>query len=61
MSQKELIKSRIRNVLDRMNMLRLEHSSCEDQLCDLRSDLFEIERKENNDADKPNPKEEEQD
>ena len=62
MSQKEVIKSRIRSVLASMSKLRIEYSSYEDQLSDLRSDLLEIERKEIEDADKPkpNPKEKEE-
>ena len=45
-----------------MSKLRIEYSSYEDQLSDLRSDLLEIERKEIEDADKPkpNPKEKEE-
>lgn len=46
MSQKEVIKSRIRSLMERMHKLRIEYSDCEDQLSDLSSDLLEIERKE---------------
>ena len=46
MSQKEVIKSRIRSLMEKMHKLRIEYSDCEDQLSDLSSDLLEIERKE---------------
>ncbi len=46
MSQKEVIKDRIRRVMARMHSLRIEYSGCEDQLSDLSSDLLEIEKKE---------------
>lgn len=46
MSQKEVIKSRIKSLMSRMHKLRIEYSDCEDQLSDLSSDLLEIERKE---------------
>ena len=46
MSQKEVIKNRMRSLIEKMQKLRLEYSGCEDQLSDLRSDLSEIERKE---------------
>ena len=46
MSQKEVIKSRIRDLMERMRKMRIEYSACEDQLSDLSSDLMEIERKE---------------
>ena len=46
MSQKEVIKSRIRSLMERMRKMRLEYSACEDQLSDLSSDLIELERKE---------------
>lgn len=46
MSQKEVIKSRIRALVERMRKMRIEYSACEDQLSDLSSDLMEIERKE---------------
>ena len=46
MSQKEVIKSRIKSLMSRMRKLRIEYSDCEDQLSDLSSDLLEIERKE---------------
>jgi len=46
LSQKEVIKSRIKSLMSRMRKLRIEYSDCEDQLSDLSSDLLEIERKE---------------
>ena len=46
MSQKEVIKSRIRALMERMRKMRIEYSACEDQLSDLSSDLIELERKE---------------
>ena len=45
-SQKEVIKSRIKSIVAKMHKLRIEYSDCEDQLSDLSSDLLEIERKE---------------
>jgi len=46
LSQKEVIKDKIKRVMSRMHNLRIEYSGCEDQLSDLSSDLLEIERRE---------------
>lgn len=46
MSQKEVIKNRMRSLIEKMQKLRLEYSGCEDQLSDLSSDLDTIERRE---------------
>ena len=43
---KEGIERKIQSILLRMRELKIQYSDYEDQLCDLRSDLARLERKE---------------